>query len=151
MLAHTDMGSETRTVPPGSLDVPIAHRVLCGGLAAWQMNRVQAYIEENLETPIRISDMAATTRLSVGHFSRAFRISFARPPHAYVMLRRTERAKRLMLSDDPIPLAEIALRCGLSDQAHLSRLFRNIVGDSPATWRRRYWSPRIPLGIRPCP
>jgi AraC-like DNA-binding protein len=114
--------------------VPIAQHVLCGGLATWQINRVRAYIEENLETPLKTSDLAATTRLSVGHFSRAFRISFGRPPHAHVMIRRTEKAKHLMLLDDPIPLAEIALRCGLSDQAHLSRLFRKIVGDSPATW-----------------
>jgi AraC family transcriptional regulator len=149
VLAHTDIGSETRTVSPGSLDVPIAHRVLCGGLATWQVNRVRAYIEENLEAPLRTSDLAATTRLSVGHFSRAFRMSFGRPPHAYVMIRRTEKAKHLMLLDDPIPLAEIALRCGMSDQAHLSRLFRKIVGDSPAIWRRRYWSPRFPPGIRP--
>jgi AraC family transcriptional regulator len=151
VLAHTDIGSETRTAPPGSLDVPVAHHVMCGGLATWQVNRVRAYVEENLEKPLKTSDLAAATRLSAGHFSRAFRMSFGRSPHAYVMIRRTEKAKHLMLLDDPVPLAEIALRCGLSDQAHLSRLFRKIVGDSPATWRRRYWSPRFAPGITPSP
>lgn len=136
-----DKASEMRTMALVPLDPPIPNHLPYGGLATWQAARVRAHVEANLETPLRVADLAAMTRLSVSHFSRAFRISFGRPPHAYVMIRRAERAKRLMLLDDPIPLAEIALRCGLSDQAHLSRMFRKIVGDSPGTWRRRYWSP----------
>jgi AraC-like DNA-binding protein len=34
------------------------------------------------------------------------------------------------------PLASIALACGLADQSHLTRLFRRVVGVSPASWRR---------------
>jgi len=34
------------------------------------------------------------------------------------------------------PLAEIALDCGLTDQPHLTRLFRRVVGMSPGAWRR---------------
>jgi AraC-like DNA-binding protein len=85
--------------------------------------------------------LAAVARLSVSHFSRAFRVSFGQPPHGYVMSRRIEKAKRLILSNEPMSLAQVALSCGLSDQAHLSRMFRNLVGESPTAWRRRYWSP----------
>jgi len=31
--------------------------------------------------------------------------------------------------------SEIAAECGMADQAHLTRLFRGIVGESPAAWR----------------
>jgi AraC-like DNA-binding protein len=41
----------------------------------------------------------------------------------------------MVLSDEP--LANIAAKCGLSDQPHLTRLFRRIVGESPARWRQR--------------
>jgi AraC-like DNA-binding protein len=41
----------------------------------------------------------------------------------------------LMLTTDA-PLGQIALDCGLADQAHLSRLFKQMVGDTPAAWRR---------------
>jgi AraC-like DNA-binding protein len=54
---------------------------------------------------------------------------------AAVIRRRVERAQGLMLSTDA-PLSAIALDCGLADQAHLSRLFRRIVGESPRAWRR---------------
>jgi len=146
MLIRPPKALETPVMPLVSWDVPYPKTVSAGSLAPWQAKRVLAYIEANLETPLRASDLAAATRLSVGHFSRAFRITFGQPPHAFVMTRRVEKAKQLILLEDPVPLSEIARRCGLSDLAHLSRVFRKVVGYGPAAWRRRYWSPRIVVG-----
>jgi AraC-like DNA-binding protein len=50
--------------------------------------------------------------------------------------RSIEKAQRLMLLTDD-PLAQIALDCGLADQAHLSRWFRRLIGVSPAAWRKQ--------------
>jgi AraC-like DNA-binding protein len=41
-----------------------------------------------------------------------------------------------MLEGDE-PLSIIALLCGFTDQAHLSKLFRQHTGETPAAWRRR--------------
>lgn len=106
-----------------------------GGLAPWQSRRVRSYIADHLAAPILLQDLAALTRLSVSYFSRAFKISFGEPPHAYIVWQRIERAKHLMLTTDE-PLARIALDCGLADQSHLTRLFRTRVGMSPQSWRR---------------
>lgn len=106
-----------------------------GGLAPWQIRKVSAHIEANLGQPLRSGDLARLVRLSPGHFSRTFRSSFGCSPLQYVMRRRVERAQRLMLSTDT-PLAQIALDCGLADQAHFSRVFRKVVGVSPRAWRR---------------
>jgi transcriptional regulator GlxA family with amidase domain len=51
------------------------------------------------------------------------------------MRRRMERAQGLMLTSNA-SLAHIALECGFADQAHLSRLFLQFTGESPASWRR---------------
>ena len=107
------------------------------GLATWQTERVLAYIEARLDMPLRAAELATVTRLSLSHFSRCFKVTVGQAPHEYVLRRRVERAKRLMLSDDAVSLAEIALRCGLSDQAHLSRVFRRFVAESPGAWQRR--------------
>lgn len=106
-----------------------------GGLAPWQIRKVTRYVDANLDQTIRNEDLATVARLNTSHFGRAFRNSFGEPPHEYVIRRRVERAQGLMLSTRA-PLSAIALDCGLADQAHLSRLFRRIVGESPRAWRR---------------
>src|SRR5690242_1873749 len=111
MLISSPKALGTPAMPPVSWDVPDPKTVPAGGLAPWHVKRVLAYIEANPETPLRASDLAAVTRFSVGHFSRAFRITFGQPPHAFVMTRRVEKAKQLILLEDLIPLAEIARRC----------------------------------------
>src|SRR3954447_5944844 len=106
-----------------------------GGLAAWQIVRVRAYIDSNLHRTIHIRDLSAVARRSPAHFSRKFKQAVGEPPHAYVVRRRLERACHLMMTGAE-PLSEIALSVGFSDQAHLCRLFRQAFGQSPASWRR---------------
>jgi AraC-like DNA-binding protein len=118
-----------------SIDAPPA--AVRGGLAQWQIRRVMTHIETYLMTSISVADLSAITRLSKSHFSRAFRASVGEPVHAYIIRRRMERAQQLMLTTDQ-PLCQIALDCGLSDQAHFSRLFRRVVGVSPNVWRRQW-------------
>lgn len=105
-------------------------------LAPWQTRRAKEFVEANLTETIRIEDLADVTRLSASYFSRAFRSDFGESPYAYVVHRRIERAKEMMLLTDE-SLAYIARACGLSDQPHLTRLFHRIVGVSPASWRRQ--------------
>jgi transcriptional regulator GlxA family with amidase domain len=121
-------------------------------LAPWQTRRVIEFVEENLAGTIRIDGLTTVTRLSARQLSRAFRSDFGEAPYAYVVRRRIERAKETMLLTDE-PLANIAAKCGLSDQPHLTRLFRRIVGESPARWRRRRRAARrvgSTVGDAPC-
>src|SRR5246500_4228022 len=111
-----------------------------GGLAAWQILRVQAYIDSNLHRTIHIRDLSAVARRSPAHFSRKFKLAVGDSPHAYVVRRRLERACHLMMTS-AVSLSEIALSVGFSDQAHLCRLFRQAFGQSPANWRRERGSP----------
>jgi AraC-like DNA-binding protein len=106
-----------------------------GGLAAWQIVRVRAYIDGNLHRTIHIRDLSAVARRSPAHFSRKFKLAVGESPHAYVVKKRLERACHLMITSAE-PLSEIALSVGFSDQAHLCRLFRQAFGQSPAHWRR---------------
>ena len=106
-------------------------------LAPWQVARVVRFIDAHLSEKMTIAGLAALTRLSSGHFARAFRATVGESPHAYVIRRRIERAEEQILSTKK-PLAEIALDCGFGDQAHMTRLFRRIVGVSPGAWRRAH-------------
>ena len=112
-------------------------------LIAWQRRRVLEHIESNLATPLRNRDLAALVDFSEFHFNVAFRNSLGASPHEFVIRRRVERAQQLMLSS-ALSLCDIAAECGLADQAHLSRLFRKIVGDTPAAWRKSRCAAAIP-------
>ena len=106
-----------------------------GRLTGWQVARVRTFIDKNLHRTIRTQDLSAVARRSPAHFSRSFKQTFGEPPHAYVVKRRLERACHLMVTSSA-PLSEIALSAGFSDQAHLSKLFRQAFDQSPANWRR---------------
>jgi AraC family transcriptional regulator len=105
-------------------------------LAPWQKRRVLDHIDASLGGPIKIEDLARIARLSPSYFAKAFRADLGRSPHAYIVDQRIERAQELMLTTDR-SLASIAVACGLADHAHLTRLFRRAIGESPASWRRR--------------
>jgi len=107
-----------------------------GGLAPWQKRKVERYLEENLEQPVRLAELAKQVPLSVSYFCRAFKETFGITPHAHIIRLRLEMAKRLMLATQD-PLSQIALASGLADQAHLCKLFRRGVGETPSAWRRR--------------
>nr|WP_246602450.1 AraC family transcriptional regulator [Falsiroseomonas tokyonensis] len=111
-----------------------------GRLAPWQESRVIAHIEANLQEPIRVEHLAALVRLSASYFARAFKASFGDTPHEYLLRLRVQHAQLQLLHSD-VPLAQIALDCGMCDQAHLSRVFRRATGTSPSAWRRHHSRP----------
>jgi transcriptional regulator GlxA family with amidase domain len=98
------------------------------------------HIESNITQRMAIEELARLVSLSTSHFSRAFKVSFGVTVHRYVMQKRVEAAQRLML-DTPQELSSIAVGCGMSDQSHLTRWFRRVVGETPASWRRARWTP----------
>ena len=116
-----------------------------GGLASWQAKRVVAYIESNIGLSLRVADLAGIVQLSISYFSHAFRKSFGQSPRAYVEVQRMRHAQVIMLNTRE-PLSQVALACGMSDQAHFTRVFRRIVGITPSVWRRQFQSQPMSAG-----
>jgi AraC family transcriptional regulator len=106
-----------------------------GGLTPWQVRQVNRHIDEALASTIRTDDCATAARLSNSHFRRAFKVTFGLTFFRYVNQRRIERAQEMMVMTDQ-PLCQIAEQCGFADQSHFTRVFRRLVGPSPALWRR---------------
>jgi AraC family transcriptional regulator len=106
-----------------------------GGLLAWQLNRVVDYIETHLADKITAGDLADLIKVSTGQLFRAFKISVRVTPFQYLARRRIELACSMMRTTRE-PLSQVAVACGLCDQAHLCRVFRRVTGMSPSDWRR---------------
>ncbi|QHN03630.1 helix-turn-helix transcriptional regulator [Granulicella sp. WH15] len=106
-----------------------------GGLSPSQRRRATELLDAHLDGNIALQQVAEACDLSLGHFARAFTKTFRKPPHRWLTERRVDRAKSLM-SDSLLSLADIAARCGFTDQSALSRSFKRLYGISPGTWRR---------------
>jgi len=107
-----------------------------GGLPPRALRRVREYVIAHIEENISIQALASMVGLSRFHFTRAFKQSEGVTPHRYLLQCRVKRAQELLAATE-LPLSEIALAAGFSDQSHCSRRFRELVGITPSRYR---WS-----------
>jgi len=110
---------------------------LRGGLAPWQERKATNFLADNLTKNIRLSEVAKECRLSVSHFARAFKETFGVSAHRWLIQKRLSHAKDLLLATS-IPLIEIALQSGFSDQASFTRTFTRDISVSPGRWRKHH-------------
>lgn len=106
------------------------------GLSPMQLRRVLLFVEQNLDDDLSLATLAAVAGLSPSHFARRFKAALGEAPHRYVLARRVNGAKRLLLETE-MPLAEIAAAAGFSSQAHLTGIFGRAVGVTPGVYRAR--------------
>jgi AraC family transcriptional regulator len=107
-----------------------------GALSPWQLRRVLDFLAAHLSEDPTVAELARECGLSAGYFSRAFRQTAGVTPHQWLIRKRVERARQLLLGNG-LGLADVALVCGFVDQSHFSRVFAKLEGDSPGRWRQR--------------
>jgi AraC family transcriptional regulator len=100
----------------------------------WRARCVQGYVAVQLSAKIKLGDPARVAQFSPSKFNRLFKARFGCTPGQYIRRMRIARAQTLMTMYLD-PLSQIAAECGFADQSHLTRCFRKVVGESPATWR----------------
>lgn len=105
------------------------------GLSRWQMNRVVDYVRANIVRNISLAELASLVGLSPDHFGVAFRTAVGKTPHQFLLHCRIEMAKDMLVREQA-SLSAIAVDTGFSDQAHFTRVFRRLTGQTPALWRR---------------
>jgi len=81
-----------------------------------------------------IAAVAASLGVTTPHLVRSFAAAYGLPPHAYVIGRRLDLARRRLR--DGVPAALVATEVGFYDQAHLTRHFRRFLGTTPARYQR---------------
>jgi len=106
-----------------------------GKLTGRSLKAVLEYIEEHLAEDLSLGLLAQIAGRSQSHFRSLFRASLGVPVHQYVIQRRVERAKMLIMTGRR-SLAEIASASGFANQSHLTRHLRRQSGLSPAKMRQ---------------
>jgi AraC family transcriptional regulator len=103
-------------------------------LAPWQIRRAIEFMRANLDTPIRLAEMAEICQVSPFHFARGFRNAMNVPPHRYLVLLRIDHAKDL-LKGSPLSITEIAMAAGYETPQAFARAFRQTTGYAPSRYR----------------
>lgn len=138
-IASTYLSQAIDLLAVDSHSGPLPHRSR-GGLARWQISRVDEYINEHVDHCIRTTELASLLSLSTSHFSHAFKQTTGMTPLMYVTAARVEAARQYMLCSAN-SLSDIALSHGFYDQSHFCRVFRRETGLSPQTWRKLHAAP----------
>ncbi|WP_030565654.1 helix-turn-helix transcriptional regulator [Streptomyces aureocirculatus] len=95
-------------------------------------HRLRELLDERLPQGVTLEAAAQQVHAHPTHLVRAFSAAFGIAPHQYLMARRVERARRLLLQGRRP--AEVAAAVGFYDQAHLSRHFKRVVGVAPGRY-----------------
>ena len=123
--------------PPHPLLYSAAHRLgpLVEEETFARLCRSRDFLAASIDQPIRLDDAARAACLSTFHYHRMFARAFGETPHEFVRRRRIDRAKQL-LARNHLPVTEVCLSVGYESLGSFSTLFRSIVGQSPAAYRR---------------
>ncbi len=95
---------------------------------------VTGYIQEHLDQPLQLADLAALVGMSICYFATVFKQSMGTSPHQFIVHCRLRRSQQLLKRSDAT-IADIALQCGFSSQSHLTRTFRKHLGTTPKAYR----------------
>lgn len=142
--ADTRAGFPSGQLYGESLSLALAVHLLAGyrapstlrsGLARRTLQHVLDHVEEHLGRDLSLARLAAVAGLSTSHFKTLFRRSMGVPVHEYVIRRRVERARSLLIRGD-LPAGQIALEVGFSHQSHMARHMRRILGVTPTSLGR---------------
>lgn len=122
----------------------LLHLVLIRPEIQWQPQEVtpgllRAFrkIETDYAQPLHINDLARVAGLCAGRFARLFKNWRGVSPHRFLSQVRVRQAANLLVNTD-LTMDEIAEATGFPNRYYMSRVFKKIVGESPARFRRAH-------------
>jgi AraC-like DNA-binding protein len=114
-----------------------------------RMLRARDTMDRAFAQPLDVPALARVAHVSPAHFSRQFRATFGETPHRYLQRRRVERAMELLRETDSSVTA-ICFDVGFHSLGTFSRIFREVAGESPTSYRARFAGGNDVLRVPAC-
>ncbi|MBX8687370.1 helix-turn-helix domain-containing protein [Mycobacterium sp. 20091114027_K0903767] len=105
------------------------------GLSRQTRARLKEYLEDGLDSEISIAGLADLAGMPVAEFTTAFAATFHTTPYQYVLDRRMQRAKTLLITTT-MSITDVGIAVGFSTPSHFATTFKSRVGISPSSYRR---------------
>jgi AraC-like DNA-binding protein len=137
MALMTESGAAPPSVVQGWVPLLVDTLTLDSPRPASRLAALLARIEAAPGQPWSTDTMAQALGCSVSRLHALFREELDTTPHAWLLEHRLRRVREWLASTD-VPIAEIALRAGFSEQSALTRALRKATGMTPAAYRRQH-------------
>lgn len=108
----------------------------CDGPVPARLNALLAHVRGNLCEDLSLERLATLASCSVSTVNRLFRMHLGVPPAQWVLRTKMEAAAQLLSTTD-LPVGQVALRVGVGDPYHFSKVFKQMQGLPPTAYRRR--------------
>ncbi len=102
-----------------------------------EIKLVQDRLEAQCDQAFSLEELAETIHVSVRTLQRRFLAATGMTPVQYLQAVRIERGKDL-LESERLPVPDIAARVGYQDRVAFGRLFKKMVGMTPAAYRQKH-------------
>lgn len=106
-------------------------------LTVWQEKAAKDFMIDHFADQFPMAAAASAAGVSIRRFIEGFKAVTGQTPQQWLLGYRTARAKQY-LGERSLTLAEIATRCGFTDEDHFTKGFRRVTGSTPAAWRARW-------------
>jgi AraC-like DNA-binding protein len=107
------------------------------------LRRAKDLIDSRYAEDLDVAKLARAAHASQAHFIRSFKRAFGETPHKYLQRRRIERAMELLRETD-LMVTAISLDVGFQSLGSFSSAFKELVGESPIDYARRWRTGRPP-------
>jgi len=99
------------------------------------LDNVEKYILDNIDNPITLEDIASEVGYNEAYITRVFKKEFGLTPHAFLINKRIEKAKRKLLKSKNVNLAQLSNEVGFYDQSHFSKVFKRVFAMTPNKYK----------------
>lgn len=98
---------------------------------------VSAYLKENLDAKITLSDLARHFHVSARHLQTSFKDAYGVSVFSYLKVLKMREAAHA-LAETELPVLEIAARCGYNNPSKFASAFRKVIGKTPLEYRKAH-------------
>jgi len=107
------------------------------------LRRAKDLIDSSYAEDLDVERLAGAAHASPSHFIRSFKQAFGETPHKYLQRRRIERAMELLRETD-LMVTTISLEVGFRSLGSFSSAFKELAGEAPIEYARRWRAGRPP-------
>lgn len=104
-----------------------------------RIHSIIKFIQNNLDQPLSIEQLAKQVGLSSTHFRRIFSKATGMTTHQFIMHMRLKKARELLTNTD-MPMIQISTSLGFHSQSHFTACFKKMHAVTPARYRRLFLS-----------